>query len=333
MHDKYRCNPRKCNSASSLSSCIEIDISKIIKDLPTNNENVELFEKTLTGGFSCVNTCLSFDTEILLPNVEKSDKDKWKDYGYKVAYNLKLEEEEKYTTKRVISKILKLDENNQYSYAMTKPSPTGGIKKHKPLDRRKLNLMLEIVDLDPVGHLFVVDIFLQLGKCEPKTKIIFPPIIEKQKIIDANECSVYQLIELYPETDKGVPRSYLPTPKAYATLFSKKFQPLYLEHLKLLIGGAGWKVTKIYAHYSFEQERFKKKSHLMNQSLRQTAKNAVEKDFFKLLNNTNFGYGCRNNLDSCTFLPIFDELNKVTYLKKYNNMSDKKSLNLSRVIY
>ena len=63
--------------------------------MPTNNENVELFEKTLTGGFSRVNRRLSFDTEILLPNVEKPDKDSWKDYGYKVAYNLKIEGEEK----------------------------------------------------------------------------------------------------------------------------------------------------------------------------------------------------------------------------------------------
>ena len=73
--------------------------------LPTNNEHVELFEKTLTGGFSCANTCLSFDTEILLPNNENPDSDNWKDYSYKNWYNLKLDGEQKYSTKRVISKI------------------------------------------------------------------------------------------------------------------------------------------------------------------------------------------------------------------------------------
>lgn len=36
--------------------------------------------------------------------------------------------EDKYSTRRIIkSKILKLDENNHYGYAMTKPSPTGCI--------------------------------------------------------------------------------------------------------------------------------------------------------------------------------------------------------------
>ena len=67
-------------------------------------------------------------------------------------------------------------------------------------------------------------------------------------------------------------------PKAHATLFSKNAQPLYLEHLKILIGRAGWKVTKLYVHYMFEQERFKKEFISMNQHSRQSAKNSVEKN-------------------------------------------------------
>ena len=35
----------------------------------------------------------------------------------------------------------------------------------------------------------------------------------------------------------------------------------------------------------------------MNQKSRQKSKNDVEKDFFKLMNNSNFGYDCRNNID------------------------------------
>ena len=91
MQDKYGFNPRKCNSESILSGSMERDLSKIIISLPNNNEHIELFEKTLTGGFSCVNTRLSFDTKILLPNVENPDKDNWKDYSYKVSYKLKLD--------------------------------------------------------------------------------------------------------------------------------------------------------------------------------------------------------------------------------------------------
>ena len=50
-----------------------------------------------------------------------------KDFNYKVFYNLKLGKI-KAQKKRVIGKILKMDENNQYGNAMTKPLPTGCIK-------------------------------------------------------------------------------------------------------------------------------------------------------------------------------------------------------------
>ena len=53
----------------------------------------------------------------------------------------------------------------------------------------------------------------------------------------------------------------------------------------------------------------------MNQKSRQEAKNSIEKDFYKLMNNSNFGYDCRNNLDNCQFVPIFDELKEIMYLK------------------
>ena len=58
MHDAYGFNPRKCNSASSMSGCIEREMSKIILALPTKYEHVEIFEETVIGGFSCVNTSL-----------------------------------------------------------------------------------------------------------------------------------------------------------------------------------------------------------------------------------------------------------------------------------
>ena len=42
------------------------------------------------------------------------------------------------------------------------------------------------------------------------------------------------------------------------------------------------------------------------------------------MNNSNFGYDCRNNLDNCKFVPIFDELKELTYIERYHNIFDPK---------
>ena len=129
VHGKYGFNPRKCNYASSLRGSIKRDLSKVIIVLPTTNEIVDVFEQTLTGAFSCVNTRLAFDNEILLPNFPGKTEDVLnKDHNYKACFRLKRDGDKNYITKMVISKIMKLHENNQFGYAMIKPLPTGCIK-------------------------------------------------------------------------------------------------------------------------------------------------------------------------------------------------------------
>ena len=85
-------------------------MSRIILALYTKLEHVEIFEQTVTGGFSSVNTRLAFDTRILLPNLDhKKELEKNslnKNFDYKVVYNLKIDGK-KATKKRVIAKILK----------------------------------------------------------------------------------------------------------------------------------------------------------------------------------------------------------------------------------
>ena len=135
MQDKFGFNLHKCNSASTLSGCVQRDQSKVIISLPTNFKHAEIFEKTLIGGFTCVNTRIGFDTEVLLPNFEDYSNIKidenfqaYKNQNYKVAYKIKLDNDPIDYERRVISKILKFDENNQYGFAMTKPMPVGSIK-------------------------------------------------------------------------------------------------------------------------------------------------------------------------------------------------------------
>ena len=66
----FKFNQRKCNSASSFSECVHRDKSKCLIALPTDAEHVRVFQKTFICGFSCVNTRLAFETQILLLDKE-----------------------------------------------------------------------------------------------------------------------------------------------------------------------------------------------------------------------------------------------------------------------
>lgn len=58
----------------------------------------------------------------------------------------------------------------------------------------------------------------------------------------------------------------------------------------------------------------------MNQKARETATSSVEKDFYKLLNNSNVGIDCWNNIDNCTVEPIYDDFSEIAYIKNYTTI-------------
>ena len=332
IQDMTDYNPRIINSASKLSGCIQREKSKSIIALPTDNIQMDIFEKTVCGGYSSVNNRLSFDTELLMPNLPKADyvdhPELFKRDDLKLGYLVKLDNQQSEERKRVIAKIVKFDENNQYGYAMTRPMPTGCIKQNTSPSWSTFNLLMEKVSLeDQIGHLFIVDIEFDHQNASPRQFMyneIFPPIIEKKKIMEANERSLFQLLELFSRTDQNKPRSYVSTAKSHATLLPKTCIPLYVEDLRFLVKRAGWKVTKLYSQFTFEQDTFKKDFVLMNQKSRQNAQNNIEKDFYKLMNNANFGFDCRNDANSLKFDPLIDEMNEITFIKKYHNLFDPK---------
>ena len=69
---------------------------------------------------SCVNTRLVFDSLLLIGGKER-----------KLISNIRNPQTGQNESKRVVAKILKMDESNQYGNAMTKPLLIGCIKKKK----------------------------------------------------------------------------------------------------------------------------------------------------------------------------------------------------------
>ena len=79
-------------------------------------------------------------------------------------------------------------------------------------------------------------------------------------------------------------------------------------------------MTKIYEHYTLEQACFKKDFVTINQNARQKAEATVERNFYKLMNNAHFGIDCQNNIDNCKFELIDDEIDEISFIKKYVNI-------------
>ena len=114
MQNKFKFNFRKCSSASTLSGAIHRDMLKVTISFPTKVEIVELMKKTSIGGMS-----IGFDSNLFIKNKNQN-----------LVYKIK-NKNKRIKNKGIVAKIIKMGKNNQYGNAMTKPLPTGCIKKKR----------------------------------------------------------------------------------------------------------------------------------------------------------------------------------------------------------
>ena len=91
-----------------------------------------------------------------------------------MVYKLQLDSEKTYSHRTVISRILKLDENNQYGYTISKPFSTSCIKvEEKILSWKKFNVLRKMFGL------FIVSIRFNNAKAY---NVIYTPIFEKKRL-------------------------------------------------------------------------------------------------------------------------------------------------------
>ena len=64
----------------------------------------------------------------------------------------------------------------------------------------------------------------------------------------------------------------------------------------------------------------------MNQKARQNGTSPIEWDFYKLLNYSNFGISCRNNIDNWKLEPIQDKVGEISYVEKFNTIFDNETI-------
>ena len=83
-------------------------------------------------------------------------------------------------------------------------------------------------------------------------------------------------MEQFVRGENNAQKACRSTTKAHANLFLKNFLPMYLEDLVFCIKRAGWKVTKIHSHLTFNKKNLNK-----NLSWWTKNKTTIEKQWWK----------------------------------------------------
>ena len=98
--------------------------------------------------------------------------------------------------------------------------PIGCIKDNDDISWGTVNFLLVSFE-DTIGHLYIVDTEFDVKNATEREfayNEIYPPIIEKQRINDPCERSVFQLLEQFIRGEKNAPKAYRSTAKAHANL-------------------------------------------------------------------------------------------------------------------
>ena len=151
------------------------------------------------------------------------------------------------------------DANNLYGFAMCKKLLADDFKLVNDLSIFTEDFVKSYDEEDNIGYLFVVDVEYPKNLHKLHSDLSFLP--ERMKI---NKCT-----------------------KLVCNVQDKENYPVHVLALKQTLNH-GLKLTKVHSVIEFRHEEWLKPYIDMNTELRKTAKNHFEKDFFKLMNNSDF---------------------------------------------
>ena len=180
--------------------------------------------------------------------------------------------------------IMYLDANNLYGWAMSQYLPTGGFKWLTEKQINNLNLAKYQEDSNK-GLILEVD--LEYPRQLHGVHNDYPLAAEKVKVTEDMLSSYSKKIAEKYKISTGLVHKLIPT------LSNKEKYVLHYRNLQLYID-LGLKVTKVHRVLQFDQSAWLKQYIDFNTQKRTNAKNAFEKDFFKLMNNSVFGKTMEN---------------------------------------
>ena len=205
--------------------------------------------------------------------------------------------------------------NNLYGWAMSQYLPTGGFRWMTQKQIDKIDLAKYKEDSDK-GMIIEVD--LEYPEELHDLHNDYPLAPEKVKVTN----------DMLSEYCKNISDKYgISTglvSKLISTLGKKEKYVLHYRNLQLYID-LGLKVTKVHRVLEFNQSPWLKQYIDFNTEKRKNAKNAFEKDFFKLMNNSVFGKTMENIRKRVDVRLVTDEkkLSKYTCTSKPTYVSSK----------
>ena len=253
----YKLDPCHYFTSPGLSWDAMLKMTDIKLELMTDIDMLQFIEKGLRGGISYIANRYGNANNKYMKDYNKNKPSKY---------------------------IMYLDANNLYGWAMSQYLPTGGFKwmKQEHIDKldlgkykedSKKGLILE-VDLEYPKELHDLHNDYPLGP--EKVKVTEDMLSDYcKKIAEKYGISVGLVSKLIP------------------TLGNKEKYVLHYRNLKLYMN-LGLKVTKVHRVLKYDQSPWLKQYIDFNTEKRKNAKNAFEKDFFKLMNNSVFGKTMEN---------------------------------------
>ena len=236
-----------------------LKMTKIQLDLISNQDMYLFLMDSIRGGICQVNKKYSKADN----KYTRIQHDEWKNKKINKKFKNKLK-------KNNLNKyLLYLDANNLYGYSMSQKLPYKNFKWSNDLTLNKIQTGIYEVDISIPKEL------------HNKFKD-YPLAPEIKSINNLSEYQKYLNNKLnirYNENDK----------KLILDLLPKKNYKILLQKFRILYAIRNVKIDKVHKILTFDEKPFLKEYIDLNTELRKKAKNELEKDLFKLMNNAIFG--------------------------------------------
>ena len=255
--EHYKLDPSHYFTSPGLSWDAMLKMTGVTLELMTDIDMFQFIEKGMRGGISYIAN------------------------RYGEANNKYMKE---YDEKAPSKYIMYLDANNLYSWVMSQYLPTGNFKWLSNNKINNLNLSVYKEDSD-TGLILEVD--LEYPKELHKIHNDYPLGPEKIQVKKEMLSDYCKNISDKYNISTGLVHKLIPT------LSNKEKYVLHYRNLQLYLS-LGLKLTKIHRALEFNQSPWLKKYIDFNTEKRTNAKNAFEKNFFKLMNNSVFGKTMEN---------------------------------------